>query len=318
MGHVIPGNILTAILCICASVANAQTNAYSYVQQMIKGEVLNKNTRAPIPSAEVKVKKTDSKNEYSVRTDEKGIFLINPKDLTSFTLEVKKFGYETYHSPMYNLKDDVGVNYNLGEITLVPTIVYPPPPDTVKRTPEEFLERKFAELDMLPTASAYTLLYALNPELKDIKLVEPGYKLILPKIPVMPPEQKKSFSDHFKQDSREDESLQFVLKDSIDYCKKLYNDFLFTVNINYKGASRDTTRRILELINKDLADYGREVRRTRKAKAIELIKLINGCCIILNRCLEKRVITYQDFFYLQHIGLQLALVLPSEISRKYY
>jgi hypothetical protein len=201
---------------------------------------------------------------------------------------------------------------------LLISIVFPAQ-DTTKIPPQEFLESKFAQLNMLPTPSAYEIFYALNPELKEAKLVSPDYPLVIPQTPRMSMETSNAFAENFKHDDSEDVHAQGVLKDSIDYCKKLYYDFLYNTAIRYKEVDlKDSTRRVLRFILNDLKKYEKEVKEAKRAKAIELIKLVNSCCIILGQCLEEKEVSRLNAFYLKQIGLQMSYILPSEKSRKYY
>jgi len=286
---------------------------------MITGVVLNKNTRLPIPSAEVKITKTDSNITYSVRTDEKGVFIIDSRGLRSFVLDVKKFGYNAYSSENYNaLALAESNNFQIGEILLEPAFVYPPPKDTVKRNPQEFLERKFVTLDLLPTASAYQLFYDLNPELIGKELVDPEYKVNQPKIPPLASELKRFFVSKFKQDFKVDEGVQAVLKDSIIFCNRLYLDFMNASTIKYKSTDKDSALRMLKIMYNDLNTLLPDVNKTKSGKVTELIKLVNSIAIILSDIIKKRELTDTDAYILRHIGLQMSLVLSYENSRNYF
>lgn len=290
-----------------------------YVSKMITGVVLNKNTRLPIPSAEIKITKTDSNITYILRTDEKGVFKIDTRGLRSFVFEVKKFGYNAYSSVNYNVSLLAERNnYQLDEILMEPSIVYPPPKDTVKRKPEEFLERKFISLDLLPTSSAYQLFYDLNPELRGKDLVDPDYKVNQPKIPIFAAELKKQFVSKFKQEFKTDAGVQSILKDSINYCNRLYADFLYSTTISYKSTDKDSAQRILNIMYGDLNKLLPEANRTRSGKATELIKLTNSIAIILADIIKKQELTDTDAYLLRHIGLQFSLVLSYESSRNYF
>ena len=288
--------------------------------RMITGVVLNKNTRLPVPSAEIKITKTDSNIAYVVRTDEKGVFKIDPRGLRSFVFEVKKFGYNAYSSVNYSVSLLAERNnYQLDEILLDPSFVYPPPKDTVKRKPEEFLERKFVSLDLLPTSSAYQLFYDLNPELRGKDLVDPDYKVNQPKIPTLSAELKKQFVSKFKQEFKTDAGVQSVLKDSINYCNRLYADFRNSYNIiKYKKTDKDSAERMLNVMYKDLNSLLPDVNRTRSGKVTELIKLVNSIAIILTDVIKKQELTDTDAYILRQIGLQFSLVLSYESSRNYF
>jgi hypothetical protein len=286
---------------------------------MITGVVLNKNTRLPIPTAEIKITKTDSNITYIVRTDEKGVFKIDTRGLRSFVFEVRKFGYNAFSSVNYNVSLLAERNnYQLDEILLEPSIVYPPPKDTVKRNPQEFLERKFVSMDLLPTSSAYELFYALNPELRGKDLVDPDYKVNQPKIPTLAGELKKQFVSKFKQEFKTDAGVQSVLKDSINYCNRLYADFLNATSIRYKSTDKDSAQRMLNVMYRDLNTLLPEVNRTRSGKVTELIKLVNSIAIILADVIKKQELTDTDAYILRHIGLQFSLVLSYENSRNYF
>jgi len=313
---------LIFFLLLVSITARAQDDvSYSRSQpKMIKGLVLNKNTKLPVTSAKIKVINTDSNITRTIRTDEKGVYFIEPRGLRNFILQIEKFGFDAYTSGSLNTSSIIERNkYLIDDILLAPNISYPPPRDTVKRPPTEYLVRKFDSLDILATSSAYRLLYDLNPGLEKMDLVDPNYKIVLPRTPPIPAEMKKEFSNSFKRDLKEDRGLQAVLKDTISFYNNLCNEFNYVTAIRYVNTNIDSARHAISLLNDDLKSFlATKLRDVRAGKAEEAIKLINALNTLLSAVIKKQEFSKQDAFYLKYIGLQTSLILFLENSRHYF
>ncbi|HMK16840.1 MAG TPA: hypothetical protein VK492_01465 [Chitinophagaceae bacterium] len=190
-------------------------------------------------------------------------------------------------------------------------------PDTVNLPNMATVEQKIRQLKILGTPSAYELFYQLNPGLKQGKYISESL-IKTPSMPVLMDMEINDFYSQFERDTKKDEELQKVLADSIRYCLSIFEDMLYgggRVTFT-KQDDRDRIQRLGGYMYSDLRMLVNE--DVARVKAIELIKLLNGCYIIFDGCKQKRTMTPEDVNTVYYIGRQVSYIINSENLRRYY
>ncbi|MEO6070263.1 MAG: carboxypeptidase-like regulatory domain-containing protein, partial [Chitinophagaceae bacterium] len=322
----------------------AKTQTYPQVststapqQASFSGRVFEQDTRNSLSGARVVVTNADS-NKVSVvtETNADGYYRFTSNSLINFSIEVTKSGYAKYTSDRYNSRTMMANRQQaLPDIYLIknreggttdgqrppnnPTQNPPQVKDTTPLPREEFLSKKLLnDFNVLPTASAYALYYALNPGLKDLSQVPPDYQIIRPHTTLFTSSLRKELSKKFSDDSEKDNAMQQALQDSVTLFFNVYDAFQNGPTVQFKDVNKDTTLKLLSIINHDLRSYESDIRSTRKAKNKQLINVVATCTGLIKNVTTKRVINRDDFENLKGLSMYLSSLVASTSFINYF
>ncbi len=190
--------------------------------------------------------------------------------------------------------------------------------DTTPLPPREFLANSVYKFDILPTPSCYELYYDLNPGLREMKVVPPGYEITRPKTPEFTKQQKSSYKALLNIESEKDKPVQQALKDSIAVLNNLYEDYLTIVKMNYNETSRDTVRMLLKIIHTDVNDYEKEIKSLSKAKAVQLTNLVLVTNTLLRETGATLEISPSDYEELIALSRDISMMVESNYFQQYF
>ena len=188
--------------------------------------------------------------------------------------------------------------------------------DTINRPKIELVEKKFYQLKLLSSPSAYELFYQANPRLRDNKDIEEAV-IRTPKMPALMDQELNDFYTQFQRDNRKDEKLQAVLKDSIRYCLDLFEDLMWSGDLRF--SKEEDRYKVMNLGFSMYDDLDKLINKdVPRVKAIELIKLLNGCSIVFQKGKQGNLMTPEYVSTIYYIGKQVSYILNSENMRKYF
>ena len=180
-------------------------------------------------------------------------------------------------------------------------------------TAKKFIYKKLLEnQDILPSASAVELIYALNPGLK--KGILPGYQLILAKTPPVTEQLMQSFRLGFKEDLQMDPKFQKALQDTIDKCERLFTSYMGIAARNRErwGIAREALTRCYSDMRSTHVKY------INKALCIQLTNLISGCIIVLEGTIAKNAISEKDEESIIDLCHDLSFIFPTDRLRIFF
>ncbi|MFZ1675787.1 MAG: carboxypeptidase-like regulatory domain-containing protein [Saprospiraceae bacterium] len=307
-----PPIILLLILCFGFNeVSFAQKQAFN-----IRGNVYNATTRQPIQNVMVSLKTSPSNaNISTVYTDSLGNYLFSTRETPPFIVQAFASGYKTEISEPFSPGNER--LFAVKSIYMQPTetkpAIYVAQPKIVPVP--NFVESKFVSLNVLPTQGAYDLFYALNPELKNVDSVSANYVCKLPQFPPMTKSTKTYFKTQFKIDKEKNKGTQSELLDSISRYSQLYIQLTGISDI--KSPDLGTSKKLLLTIQESLQSYERKIKKTRNAKAMQIMNLTSACSEIVQKCIRNHAVNKHDFQKLKNILEDLSILLPSDAYQKF-
>lgn len=197
-----------------------QTNSSQRYFLNVKGNVSDRNSKAPITNAKVTLSigklqpHTTNTNRFGNFTFDSIASISNP----NFFIQIAQTGYTPF-SKTYTIEANK-TTYDIGSIALQRVI------DTPERVVIDTMERvirtisttnyildHFDSKQILPTEGAIELFYTLNPELRGKDSVESNYKIRQPDFPDTDRKTEKSFNKKFKQDkNKSNPDVSFIKK----------------------------------------------------------------------------------------------------------
>jgi hypothetical protein len=317
-------------------VKKAQTQQIqAYQQVQFSGRVFDRSTQQPLAGVAVQVTDVDSSfRSTKAVTNADGTYNFQPGAIRNFRIEVSapnnNAAYERYVSGVYNTVSLMrSKQFELPAVYLSAKPKTPDQPsgnppsgnnpsrppsqrDTMPTPKEVYLGQKlFNEHGVLPTPSAIALYYALNPGLKDLANIPPGYTLVQPPAPPFTSGLKRQFSSRFKQDSEKDPASQRTLNDSTTAYVDFYRNVFRNTSIRYVNVNADSLRTVCRTIVNDAEAYKGRISSTRKAKADRLTNVMISCSEILRNAVAKGEITRTDYEELVALGSYLSTLSES-------
>jgi hypothetical protein len=180
---------------------------------------------------------------------------------------------------------------------------------------KNFIYKKLLEdQDVLPSASAVELAYALNPQLKQMKVIPANYKLIRAKTPPVTEQLMQSFKLAFKEDQQLDPTFQRALRDTINKCVQLFTSYQ-----NIAPRNSETWHTASAALNHCYSDMrSTNVAWVNKALCIQLMNLISGCISVLEGVIEKKAISEKDEESIIDLCYDLSFIFLADRLRMFF
>lgn len=245
--------ILHVFIFVCMGM-QAQTLYY------IRGYVYDANSNSPLNNAKVALKNADNNSVLNnTKTNSDGQFIFSVKTTYAFIAEASMDGYTTKSTAKFyfgEFQESVTLDKIYLQKNGSPVVIDPVHIDTLP--PEKVIEKRFNALDILPTAGAYELFFALNPELKSKKQIPDNYEIKYPKFPSFS-ESRQIFNQRFKKDKRKGEpfiSKKVFSDPGVDFVQSgIEKKLFFNFNIYGSVSGFQETNEFMQYNNQKLLLY---------------------------------------------------------------
>lgn len=286
---------------------------------ILSGMVFNTKTESPVGGVKIKITNTTTGIIKEIRNDNNGLFYIDLKEFPSFTIRIAPFGFEAYESEVYKAKDIVEkYGRKIPTVYLTSTINIAVK-DTVALPPDEFLERRLDSLNFLPSPSAYAVLFALNPALKTMDKVPPGYKIVIPETPTLSSDERRNFESQFLYfDAKKDDVLKGQLKDSITTFQQYHAQIKTIIELKINKSLLDSFKLISESITNDLDEYRQDLKKARRGVLLQMTALVHTATDKLRHVLNTQKLSEVEFEQFLLIGRRIALFVSTASYRKLF